>query len=136
MNVRIQSALNGTRKKAFGEQIVEKREEIKAGAATVWKQKIWRSRGFLEMSTEIITLSVNLALKQSESGKKVKRRSVKARSIFSKSTFVKSALIYKIIKSIKSKQKKISKSFWPTVKLLMIQIKQLLTHSSSQKVLI
>ncbi len=34
MNVRIQSALNGTRKKAFGEQIVARREEAKAGVAT------------------------------------------------------------------------------------------------------
>ncbi len=57
-------------------------------------------------------------------------------SIFTWIAFAKSALIYKIIKSIKSKLKKISKSGWPTVKLLMIQIKQLLTHLSSQKVLI
>ena len=35
MNVRIKNALNGIKKKAFGELILVKKEEAKAGAVTV-----------------------------------------------------------------------------------------------------
>ena len=35
MNVRIKNVLNGIEKKAFGELIVVKKEEVKAGVVTV-----------------------------------------------------------------------------------------------------
>ena len=57
-------------------------------------------------------------------------------SIFAWIAFAKSALIYKIIKSMKSKLKKKTKWGWQTVKLQMIEIKQLLTHLSSKNQLI
>ena len=136
MNVRIQIVFNGTKKKDFGEPIVARREEEKVGAATAWKQRSWISKASLRTCMGNFLLLANLVLKQWESEKKVERSREEELSIFTKSAFAKSALICQILISIKSKQKRISRWGYTTAKLLMILIKQLLTHSSSQNLLI
>ena len=54
----------------LGEVMLVRKEEVKAGAATVWKQKRKRTLESLEMSMDINSSLVIFVVKLSEWGKK------------------------------------------------------------------
>ncbi len=121
----------------LGEGMWARKEEVKAGAATAWKQRSLRNQGSTGMSIVISSSLADPVNKKSESGMEIlMKKGEKELSSFLISISAKSALILKMKEAIKCKQKKLSRWGWQAVKLIMIQIKQLLTHFSSNNLLI